>query len=143
MKNSPFSIVVSLEAQAKLRTLGVTAVYLFGSYAEGVARSSSDIDFAVLMGRGAPVSRAISAARLYENLYELLSPLAPEGVRDIDVVVLQRAPLELQRNVVQYGKVLCQDDPEERLDYEARVRMLSADFSPLLREFDVAILQRV
>ncbi len=136
-------IKLTKEDREKLFRLGVEAVYLFGSYAEGRAHSLSDVDFAVLMRDSRAVSPKASTLALYQALFDILAPHAPSGIKDIDIVFLQRAPLELQSNVVRLGRVIFEQDPEYRLDFEVRVLLLAADFKPLLTLFDSAILARL
>ncbi|TSC77536.1 MAG: DNA polymerase beta domain-containing protein [Parcubacteria group bacterium Gr01-1014_33] len=136
-------IELTQEEHTKLFKRGVEAVYLFGSYAEGRAHPLSDVDFAVLMEDSRAVSPKASTLDLYQELFDILAPHAPRDVKDIDIVFLQRAPLELQCNVVRLGKVIFEKDPQRRLDFETRVVLLYADFKPLLTLFDHAILERI
>lgn len=63
----------------------VEAVYLFGSTADGRARSGSDLDLAVLPARGGSVYKL-----------ELLADLAEAGFCDVDLAVLDGRDLVLE-----------------------------------------------
>ncbi len=134
-------IRISPEASNRLRELGVIALYLFGSHAQGVAGPRSDFDFAVLMDR--PGHQRGDAS--YDALYDLLSPLCPRTLQNdvIDIVFLHDAGLELKMHVIRYGKVLFEADARARLRFEQQAALEYADFKPILDTFDRAILQRV
>lgn len=123
-------------AQVKrLEGLGVTLVYLFGSYAEGTASPLSDVDFGVVFES---FPRDPSAA--YQLLYDLFTDLIPG--REVDIVLLQRANLELRGDVVRHGVVLYEASPDVRAAFEERTMLACADFAPLQREIDRMILAR-
>lgn len=131
----------------RLRELGVSTLYLFGSHAQDTAGPLSDIDVAVLLHDPVRVKPGISTMPLYLKLYNLLSDLIPPGAAEpttIDIVLLQSGvSLELQANVVKYGKVLLDDDPRSRADYEAQVMMRMADMRPFLHMMSQATLERI
>ncbi len=126
---------LSAEHRQRLRDLGVSLLYLFGSYAEGVATPLSDVDVGVVFA-GEPPSR--SAA--YQPLYELATELFPD--QTIDLVFLQQAPLELQGDVVRHGTVLYERTPGDDATFAEQTMIACADFAPLLREMDRTILDR-
>jgi predicted nucleotidyltransferase len=127
--------------EQKLQELGVLAVYLFGSQAEGMEGNLSDVDIAVLFEDPRRASGNVND--LYAKLYDILTDAIDlAGVEGLDIVLLERAPLELQFNVVAHGKVLFSASDRERLAYEDRVTMLHADFKPVQEVFDKEILSR-
>ena len=99
-------------AQTALRDAGVAAAYLYGSRARGTARPDSDADVAVLLRPG--------AARLsLLQREDLAARLAPEFDRaDVDLTVLNEAPLELRAGVVREGVVLFRHDEPRRVAFE-------------------------
>lgn len=139
--NSVITLPASLHPAFK--ELGVAAIYLFGSHAEGLSSPRSDIDIGILMKDQKLVSRAISTSTLYQKLYELLAPTLGKYAREFDIVFLQRASLELRAHVVQSGKLLFESDQELRLDFEEKTTLLFADFAPLRYQFDKAVLARL
>ncbi|MBI3335364.1 MAG: nucleotidyltransferase domain-containing protein [Candidatus Portnoybacteria bacterium] len=132
---------LSTHIKRQLEQCGVLAVYLFGSHAQGVAGALSDRDIAILLKD----SRIIGSNSfpLYEKLYDVFSELFPQDANHLDIVFLHRAPLELQFDVIRYGKVIFDASPNDRLDYEERVMLAYADFRPLLEELDQAVLSRI
>lgn len=86
----------------------ILAIYLFGSHAEGCARSHSDIDLAILLR---PEFKPSPAYRL--NLLEELSDLFPYR---IDLIILNQVPSLIQFQVLQKGRVLIDRDPSKRAE---------------------------
>jgi predicted nucleotidyltransferase len=105
----------------------VAAAYLFGSAAAGALRRDSDVDVAILLA-GAPDARAELDLRL-----ELSSALARAAGREVDVVVLDRAPLLLRYMVYRANRPIFERDPVAARLF--RVRSLSRwfDFEPVHR----------
>lgn len=139
-------ISVTQQQKSRLRELGVSSLYLFGSHAQGVAGAASDFDFAVLMQDSSRVHPYADVMPLYQSLYDILTSVLPGVSIDpvVDIVFLQGGvSLELQANVVKHGRLLFDEDPSVRADYEAQVMMRMADLSPIIQAMDKAILQRL
>lgn len=129
--------------RARLHELSVATVYLFGSHATGTAGPLSDYDFGILVRPGTAIPERLDPT--YQALLDLLAPHCPRTLANdvVDIVFLERAPLELRFHIVRYGKVLFDDDPKERLRFEERTVAKYCDYFPLLREFDRTILASV
>jgi hypothetical protein len=85
----------------------------------------SDYDLAVL------VDRAADGRRLQARLaHELARALQTDRV---DVVLLNRAPIELAYAIIAKGRVLYEEDTATRVEYEATVLSRYGDFLPVLR----------
>ncbi len=83
---------------------GVVLAYLFGSRAEGTARTSSDVDVAVLLPPGTLRDRFFDVRlNVTNDLMEMLHK------NEVDVVVLNEAPPLLAHQVIKYGKLLYED----------------------------------
>lgn len=104
--------------------LGVELVYLFGSRAHGEGGPLSDYDVAVLFSKEPPASERYA-------LEHRLTRLAPMG--RVDLVVLNRAPVELQYNVIATGKLIYEADLASRVEFEAQTLSRYGDFLPVLR----------
>lgn len=130
------------EQQQQLKDLDVGIVYLFGSHAEGLMGPMSDVDVAVVF-RDPKVAKG-DTTEIYGKLYDLFADVFDlSGFKDMDIVFLERAGLELKRDVITHGKVLFEISPEFRFDFEERTMLLAADFQPILKEFDRAVLERI
>ncbi|MGC9335055.1 MAG: type VII toxin-antitoxin system MntA family adenylyltransferase antitoxin [Anaerolineae bacterium] len=112
---------------------GVCLVYLFGSRVEGNLGPMSDYDLAVLVDRGADGRRI--QARL---AHELARALETDRV---DLVLLNRAPIELAYAIIVGGEVVYEQDVATRVEYEATVLSCYGDFLPVLRAQRDDILQ--
>jgi hypothetical protein len=92
----------------ELRTIfakqGVVLAYLFGSQAEGTARPDSDWDFAVLLPTSSPPKKFFDV-RL--DLTNALMDFFRKN--EMDVVVLNEAPLLLAREIARYGHIIYED----------------------------------
>ncbi len=99
--------------------------YLFGSRAAGRAAPESDYDIAVL------TRRAVSPARRYQLASELTALL---GGVPVDLVVLNRAPVELAYAVVAEGQRVFERDLAARVEFEADVMSRYVDLVHTLRE---------
>lgn len=112
------------EAVTVLRQAGARFAYLHGSRAAGTSGPGSDIDIGAFFGGRAPESFEV---------------LLPPGV---DLLVLDRAPLELAGRVAVGGRLLFEDDPAARVEWEAMTRKIYFDELPRIRrahrEFAVA-----
>lgn len=83
---------------------GVVLAYLFGSQAEGTARPSSDVDFAVLLPAGTP------RAQFFDRRLSLMNAVMDVLHTDkVDLVVLNEAGPLLMHQVVKFGRVLYED----------------------------------
>ncbi|MBI2444361.1 MAG: nucleotidyltransferase domain-containing protein [Candidatus Magasanikbacteria bacterium] len=140
------AIAIPQKIQQELVDLGVVALYLFGSRAQGVAGPLADYDFGVLLDDPLRVQR--SSFELYGKLYEILSKVThPETLEAdvIDIVFLDspRVSLELKFNIIRHGRVLFDSNPRRRVDAEERIMEAYCDFRPLLKMFDQAVLARL
>ena len=130
--------------EALLRELGVAVVYLFGSQAEGIAGPMSDIDIGIVYADADSNSLNRNRGELYQALYNIFTDVFDmRGFREIDIIMLDRAPLELRFDVITHGTVIFETDPELRSDFEERTAALYRDFKPLREESNRAVLQRV
>lgn len=136
------AIIIDSKAQQQLRELGVVALVLFGSRAQGTARASSDFDFGILLDNPSVLFDPTRKGVLYDALYDLLAPLTGQIV-DIDIVFLHGAPFDLQSHVMRHGISLYQATPEVFANYRASVMEQCADFAPYRTLFHHAILQKI
>jgi uncharacterized protein len=93
------------ELRAELRRHGVRFALVFGSHADGTAEAGSDVDLAVWAA--GPVDRWA------------LGGVLPDVV---DLVDLQRAPEGLTGRIALTGVVVLDDDPGERVRWQADTR---------------------
>jgi predicted nucleotidyltransferase len=109
----------------------VSLAYLFGSRARGEAGPRSDYDFAVLLN-WAPELLARRGEILSRLTHELVCLLGV-GPGQLDLVILNRAPVELAYAVIAEGKIVFERDVASRVEYEAYVLGRYGDYLPILR----------
>lgn len=95
-----------------LREHGAVFGYLHGSRADVHARPDSDIDVAAYFVEPAP------------SAFEVGLP------SEVDLVVLNQAPLELRGRIALHGRLLFEDDAAQRVDWEAMTRKIYLDELP-------------
>lgn len=107
---------------------GVAAVYVFGSVARGEDRGDSDVDVAVLFDE-AP------AATFAAQPYGLEAELERRLGRAVDLVVLNRAPVDLRIRVQRDGRIVVDRNRSARIAHEVRTRNEADDLAPILRRY--------
>lgn len=110
--------------ESELEQAGISFAYLFGSRAAGTDRPGSDADVAVSSPRQLGL---LEIERLADRLARAL------GAPAVDLVVLERAGLELRGEVVQRGRLLFSRDEPARVAFEVRTRSEYLDFLPTLQ----------
>lgn len=120
--------------------IGIGIIYLFGSHAEGVSNSRSDIDVGIVFRNPDMIKE--NTFKVYNKIYQMFCNILPGYEQNLDIVFLERAPLELQFDVVKHGKILYEVSVDFRLNYEEHITLLYADFYPILQETNQAILDR-
>jgi len=107
----------------------VVAVYLFGSYATGLAKESSDIDLAFLLDEKC---YRLEPFECSSGAHLVAARMALALDAEIDVTVLNGASTEMAYEVVTTGICLYDADSDRRFEYEAKVRGMYFDFKPFL-----------
>jgi predicted nucleotidyltransferase len=126
----PAALEVRLAAffATEAERLGIAAAYLFGSMARGTAKSRSDVDVAVLYEGTPPPGLAGLGVPLAGDLERLLG-------REVDVVVLNRAPADLVHRVLRDGHLLLDRNRSRRIAFEVQSRNEYFDLLPHLRRY--------
>jgi predicted nucleotidyltransferase len=116
----------------------VVAVYLFGSAARGTRGKRSDVDIAVLTrARGTSHRRSRSLVEYVQAACDAL------GTDNVDVVLLDRAPIALRHEVFREGKPLLVRDREALTRFRMESSREYLDTLPLRRTFEKAFFRRV
>lgn len=106
----------------------LVCAYLFGSMARGTFTADSDVDVAVLYAEEPPATLEGSGFDMVADLERLLK-------RRVDVVVLNRAPVDLVHRVLRDGILIHERDRSARIRFEVRSRNEYFDLLPILRQY--------
>ena len=117
-----------LSAALARRARGLICAYLFGSHARADAGPKSDIDLAVLFEQDPP--RTLAGLHL-----DLADDLAGVLRRPVDLIVLNRAPVDLIHRVLRDGLLILDLDPSARIRFEVRARNEYFDLVPHLQRY--------
>jgi predicted nucleotidyltransferase len=107
----------------------VIAVYMYGSCVRGDARKDSDVDLAFLLDQKAYIEDPLEAAT---PAYLLAARFGLMVDREIDVMILNSASLEMVYEIVSTGTCVYEVEAERRLEYEIKIRGLYFDFRPFI-----------
>jgi predicted nucleotidyltransferase len=121
-------VVNTLSATLAERSEDLVCAYLFGSCARGDAVARSDVDVAVLFATDPP--RTLDGLHL-----DLADDLSAALGRRVDLVVLNRAPVDLIHRVLRDGVLLIDRDPAVRIRFEVRARNEYFDLLPHLQRY--------
>ena len=105
----------------------IICVYLFGSYGRGTPRPDSDVDIAVLYCDDG-VDKPLRALELASDLDRLLG-------KEVDVVDLRTAPVDLVHRVLRDGVLILDREPQARVRFEVDARNRYFDLQPILDEY--------
>jgi predicted nucleotidyltransferase len=95
--------------------------YLFGSLARDKVLPLSDIDIAIYLKEGVDLDQ--EKMSILQNLIDLL------GTEEVDLVLLNTAPLTLKARIVENKKILVDKEPFLRHSFESLVLREYFDFS--------------
>jgi len=114
----------------------VLFAYLFGSMATGLDHAGSDVDVAVFL------EPLVAPDRVVELSLELARHLSEEtGRADVDVLVLNEAPLLILGRVVRERVVLYSRDEPARVRFESHTFREFFDFDFHARQLDQKFLR--
>jgi uncharacterized protein len=133
------NIVVRIASEPLARVLArypVVAAYLFGSQATGNSTALSDMDFAVLLSPTAETPGETQAALISDLMLVL-------GRSDIDVVILNTAPVLLRERAISRGRLIYCSNAVARVRFETSTRREYFDTEPLREVQDRALLDRL
>lgn len=110
------ALKAALEADGRVRF-----AYLFGSRARGDATATSDVDIAVhLTSEADPLETPPALAGLASVVL---------GTDDVDLVILDRAPISLRHRIVRDRRVIVDRCPAFRIAFESRTLREGWDFA--------------
>jgi predicted nucleotidyltransferase len=106
--------------------------YLFGSQITGKTGPMSDYDFAIFLSRKPSFQFKY---RLKNNLLNILN------TNQVDLIILNNAPIELKYNIINTGKIIYQKNSIAKVEFEADTLSQYFDYLPVLRAQKADILK--
>ncbi len=128
LQASQASLIQPLRAYFERDHAGIVCAYLYGSLARGEGRRESDIDIAVLYTKDPPPTIEGLGVELGDKLERRLD-------RPIDLLILNRASVDLIHRVLRDGVLVCDRDPSFRIRFEVQARNAYFDLLPYLRQY--------
>lgn len=107
---------------------GCLTVYLFGSRARDDYRESSDVDVAIFWEHEPESAMEALGLGLKVDLEDLLR-------RDVDVVVLDSASVDVAQRVIRDGVIILDRNRAARIRWEVQTRSEFLELLPALREY--------
>jgi predicted nucleotidyltransferase len=90
----------------------ISAMYLFGSALSGALKPLSDIDIAVLLDKLIPRDEFHEE---YLNIFRIVSDLLK--IDELDLVILNEAPVRITHNILKTGKLLFSKDNAQLAEF--------------------------
>jgi predicted nucleotidyltransferase len=116
----------------------VIVLYAFGGLAKGQLKPLSDLDIAVM------VSKTLTNKERFEKHLQLLSSLNQLfGTDEIDLVLLNDAPLRFAHSILRDGKLLFCRGLKVLVDFAENVRTSYLDFRYYRDRFDEEFLKGI
>lgn len=128
------NIEFSKKNKRLLKNLGIQAVILFGSYANGKPHKLSDIDIGVLLDE--PNKYKDKTMDVYLKIYDILIDVLPKHYlkkrlnlkeHEVDIVFLQFAPIYLQFEAITKGKILYGPKKQKVFTYKENIAKMFCD----------------
>lgn len=124
-------IKLNTTQQNKLKKAGFIAVFLFGSKALKIDGPLSDTDIAILLDKKVPDDLIFRQSVEYES--QLIDILP--NIKDIEVTLLNSAPIGLQATVLKEGKLLFCSDYQKLAEFKEKTIIKANDLLPFLQFF--------
>ena len=105
----------------------IEALYLFGSHAEGIANTLSDVDLGVLLSSQVSPEEYFDIRCRYNIMFADVLKTAR-----VDVVVLNGAPVHLAFQIIAPRAIVFERDPVSRAHFEMGITRKFLDFRPFL-----------
>lgn len=118
-------IIETISSYLRSQYEEIVVAYLFGSFI--TAESFTDIDVGIV------TKVALDMPLNFE--LDLENKLERIAKYQTDVRIINQAPLAFCQNVIRYGKVIVDRDPNRRADFEGKILKQYFDFFPFRRRY--------
>lgn len=115
----------------------ISIAFLFGSVARGTSGPLSDLDIAVLLNNQPDKETCLEThLAIMGDIYKLT------GIEEVDIVVLNEAPVALSYRVIRDGIILFCANRDTYILYRLKVVNEYLDFKPILERHESAIMKK-
>ncbi len=116
----------------------VLAAYVYGSVARGTATPLSDLDLALVLSTDLDgYDRLMLELTIQADIEDAL------GFSPVDVRAINKAPLMVKGQIIQYGILVHEQDHDALAAFEVATRKRYFDFAPVARRLQEAFLKDV
>lgn len=116
----------------------ITALYVFGSLSKDDLKPLSDLDFGILLSGKLTKKNRFTK---HLNLIGIFGDIFHTD--EIDIVVMNDAPIHFCYNIIRSGKLLLVGNKKELIDFHELVVKRYLDFSYYQNQFDDAFLKGI
>jgi len=116
----------------------VKLAYLYGSVAAGNATPLSDVDIALVV-----VNDVIELGKQLEMELDLMDVISRHCGTEVDVRIINNAPIMLRGEVVTNGILLYSIDEDFRVEFETSTRSVYFDYMPVAAMLRRALSDRL
>ena len=116
----------------------IVCLFAFGSLIQGKLKPLSDLDFAVLL------SNRLNPRERFQKHLDLIGILNDIFKTDeIDLVLMNDAPMRFSYNIIKKGKILFCRDKKGLINFRHRITMQYLDFKFFRDNFDREFLAKI
>jgi predicted nucleotidyltransferase len=116
----------------------VVALYAFGSLASGDLKPLSDLDFGIL------ISRMLDKQKRFDDHLDLLGTFNQVlGTDEVDLVMMNDAPMRFSYNIIKSGKLIYCRNITELAEFIEKTIKFYLDFQFFRNAFDNAYLKGI
>lgn len=140
MKEALLTEIIALRSIAKDMAeefREVQLIYLHGSLLLGFEREDSDVDLAVIID-DVEEKDFIKQQLAYSDFFE-----SRFKKRDIDLKIINTAPLAFKYSVIKKGKIIFSRNENFRADFEVEVTKKYLDFRYYYEQYNQALIDRL
>lgn len=116
----------------------VEAAYVYGSVVRGTVTPFSDVDIALLLTMPLPPYEQLQLELTIQGEIE-----STREFNDVDVRVINQAPLLVRGHIVQQGVLIYEKDRASRIAFEVTTRKQYFDFAPIAQRLRQAFLEHI
>lgn len=106
----------------------IAAVYLFGSFTRGDARSLSDTDLGIVFRKKTQKAFALPEVKMAGELSDIIN-------REVEILDLSLCKVDFAHRVISAGRLIYSGDEKARVEFEEKILRDFFDLKPMLDEY--------